>query len=213
MSSPRSPCNAQRQRDLTTVVYVVLGDVPDDVAALSPRAFALGVGPRTLKARRQVGFRPPGQARMHVGPGFLERGADRRRVRPAQVGVVIHPDQAAEVIVAFAHPSVEPPRSGRDDVAGQHADRPQAFRRRPHQLLHLEWGDRLDEQRVVLLPPGVEVENSSRHQLLRRRWYQRPGKRSGCSPPHARTMSHDLPKSCSSSSCASLAFTKKLGLA
>src|SRR5438445_11508409 len=58
---PAEPVHAQRQRDLTTVVYVVLGDVPDDVAAVAPRAFALGVGPRTLKARRQVGFSPPGQ--------------------------------------------------------------------------------------------------------------------------------------------------------
>src|SRR6185437_9069932 len=125
---------AQDQGDLAAVVDVVLGDVPDDEAAISP-------GPRAVRSRRgalelglEVVRRPPAQTRRDVAPGLVEGGADRGGVRLGYVRVVVHAGQALQLLVPLTHPAVEPPGPRGDDVAREHAYRPEAFARRPQKL-------------------------------------------------------------------------------
>src|SRR5262245_45755475 len=200
----------QDQRDLATVMDIVLGDVPEDEAPVPPGPFSHGVRLGPLELPVEVVRRPLLEACAHLVPGLLEGGANGGRVAGRILDLlVVDRDQALELLVALAHPGLEPPGTRGGDVTGEDADRPEALARGPRQLFVDERRNCLDEQPVVRLPAGVEIDRPGH---LRLRWYHRPANRSGCSPPQARTTSQSLPKRSSTSSLVKWTLTTGPGL-
>ena len=68
---------AEDQRDLATVMDVVLGDVPDDETTITPLTRAIRPRRGSLELGRQVVYRPSAETRRDVSPRFVESGADR----------------------------------------------------------------------------------------------------------------------------------------
>ena len=148
---PRHPVHPEAEGDLTTVMNVVLDEVPDDPLARALGPLSSRVGRWPYKLLSEISRRPALQPRLDHREALLEPPDDLVSGPRSERLILIPIGHQPELGRTLPHPRMHPSGPGRHDVTRERPHRPQMRGSSKIQLGRVQRRDHLYQPLLVVL--------------------------------------------------------------